>query len=725
MPRKAIIKLASKAFLKPFHLFAMVLSIFFATNVIASEKPAQAVVQSLEPIQITGRVDDAQVSPLGDTPLSQTPISATVIDAKRLRSAGATRLADLTNHEAGLSDAYNTVGYWDALTLRGFVLDSRTGFRREGLPISAETSIALFNKDRLEILKGASGFAAGTSVPAGMVNYRVKRPVASLRQADFRADSFGGASLAVDLSERQANWGLRVNAAAERLSGPQAGTRGNGEHFALAALWQPIAGTRIDAETEISRRSQPSVPGQSLWGHTLPHPSPRANPAEQSWMLPVVFAGQTSSLRLQQRLADSWQLQAQVQAQSLQTDDRTVFPFGCSDASGAYFANTFCPNGDADFYDYRSENERRTQRAVEAQLNGRFSVFGMSHKLRVSVLRSALSERYQPQAYNYIGTVNNIHAGTLPQDPAATDPTTLRDETRREIALAHAAEVNRVATLWWGTRQISLARNAVRTDGSRATAYSQSLSTPWLAFTHKLGAHSTAYLSRSSGVETDIAPNRSRYTNPSQAFSMPSWQTEAGYKLATPATQITAAWFHIRRSVTADFGACGAARTCTRAADGAAVHQGIELSAQHRVTLADGFGAGTWRIGGSVTQLQATREGSAQPGVNGKAPTNVPQTSLRLSASHTPKTEPRLSLDAQLIAESARQALPDNSVQIPGWQRLDAGLQWHASSAWSLSAGVENLTDAKAFRESPYQFGHSYLFNLAPRRFKLGLSFNG
>ena len=36
-------------------------------------------------------------------------------------------------------------------------------------------------------------------------------------------------------------------------------------------------------------------------------------------------------------------------------------------------------------------------------------------------------------------------------------------------------------------------------------------------------------------------------------------------------------------------------------------------------------------------------------------------------------------------------------------------------------AGVDNLTDRRAWRESPYQFGHAYLFPLAPRTLRLSV----
>ena len=96
----------------------------------------------LAPVTVTGRAAPvASVSGWGDIPLAATPLQATVLTAGTLRDAGVTRLADVTSLDPGVSDAYNAEGYIDYLTVRGFVLDNRFNFRRDGLPINAETSI--------------------------------------------------------------------------------------------------------------------------------------------------------------------------------------------------------------------------------------------------------------------------------------------------------------------------------------------------------------------------------------------------------------------------------------------------------------------------------------------------------------------------------------------------------------------------------------------------------
>jgi len=93
--------------------------------------------------------------------------------------------ADVVRIDPAVSDAYNAEGYWDYLTIRGFVLDNRYNYRRDGLPINAETSLPLGNKESVEILKGTSGLQAGTSAPGGLVNFVFKLTSLTLATCAF------------------------------------------------------------------------------------------------------------------------------------------------------------------------------------------------------------------------------------------------------------------------------------------------------------------------------------------------------------------------------------------------------------------------------------------------------------------------------------------------------------------------------------------------------------
>ena len=107
---------------------------------------------------------------------------------------------------------------------------------------------------------------------------------------------------------------------------------------------------------------------------------------------------------------------------------------------------------------------------------------------------------------------------------------------------------------------------------------------------------------------------------------------------------------------------------------------------------------------------------------NGRKP------STRLDASRTTWRAAVLGgaeLSALFVAEGDRAVLPyDDSVRIPGWSRLDLAARWTvrtsvATLTWR--AGLDNATDRRAWREAPYQFGHAYLFPLAPRTWRVSM----
>ena len=166
---------------------------------------AQDAPVAVQTVTVTGNTarNSASIAGFGDVPLYRAPFSATVINTGQLADAGINGIADLTRLDAGTTDAYNAPGYWGQLAVRGFTLDNRSNYRRDGLPINAETVIAASNKQALEILKGTSGLQAGVSAPGGLVNLVVKRPVASVHSFSLGWEQPGTLSAAVDIGQRQ------------------------------------------------------------------------------------------------------------------------------------------------------------------------------------------------------------------------------------------------------------------------------------------------------------------------------------------------------------------------------------------------------------------------------------------------------------------------------------------------------------------------------------------
>lgn len=659
----------------------------------------------------------ASIAGLGDAPAWQQPVQAHSFSDDTLKDAHVTRLADLTKMDASVSDAYNTVGYWDYLSVRGFTLDNGYNYRREGLPVSAETRFPLENKASLEVLKGTSGLQSGVSAPGGLVNMLVKRPTGRVRSAELSFNDAGEARTSIDLSDRfgsQQEFGVRVNAGVAKLNTHFDNTGGHSRLLAVAADWRLNSSTLIEAEIEHSQRSQPTLAGIGLLGTELPSPrafSRATNLNNQSWTLPMEMSGTTGTVRWTQQLNKEWQSVLTYGEQHLRADDRMAFPYGCYDAGADEYYFAACPNGDIDLYDYRSENEQRRTRSLKAELNGAVTLGGMRHALRFEVLRSLYATDLKDQAYNGVGTVNMANPyAPLPADALMDDESPNRWERTTELSIQDTIELSPTWTAWAGLRHTRLKRHSVETDGGKDTRIAQSLNTPWAAVGWTFAPKTQAYLSWGEGMEAQAAPRNPGLDNAGQILpALKSRQTELGVKGQYTHERVSAQWgadvFEIRRPQASTI-------DNTFQIDGDARHRGAEAYWHGRV--------GPWGLGGSAMVMDAKRRGSANAEVNGKQPVNVPEHTLRLSGNYSFYQPLPITVQADVVHEGARWVDTANTVRLPSWTRLDLGLRAvqpladQRSITWRV--GVNNVLNKRAWREAPSMFGgHTYLFQMAGR----------
>ncbi len=704
---------------------ALAASLYVATSLAWAQPSGPAAAST---ITITGRsAATPAMAGFGDVPLAKSPLQASSFSTQLLADQGIATLGGLTRLDASVGDAYNAEGYIARLSSRGYTLDNRFNYRRDGLPINAETAIGLDNKDRIELLKGTSGIQAGTSAPGGLVNLVVKRPAGTLRNARVEWREQGSVLGAVDLGQSfgpDGAIGVRLNVAAERLDPVYRDTRGQRSLAALALDWQLGPDSLLQFEAETSRQRQPSLAGYSLLGDRVPRFDEidiRRNLNAQPWAQPVELAGTTASLRWQHQLralGEGWRITAQAMTQRLKNDDRTAFPYGVYDANYecSAYCDRFAPDGSFTYWEFLSENERRTSDALALTLAGQLRTGAIDHAFETGVLQTRYVARFEDQVFDIAGPGNIDGSLQSPPSNRFLDANTNRDERSTELFLRDAMRIGSRWQLWAGLRHIRMDRSSVRTsadsDGSlRATDYDRSETTPWLAASVQLAPKTMLYASWGQGLETDVAPNRPRYRNAGASLALDSRQVEVGLKHGTDQVEAALTLFDIDRGVTADVGACSAVDSCERRVDGSARHRGIEAA------WAQSFAA--WTLQGSAMLLQAERQGSQTAGINGQRPVNVPRATLRLGTEYRPPALPGLALQAGLAAEGNRVVLPyDPSIRIGGWSRLDLGLRWRQQAGatalvWRLA--VDNVTDRRAWKESPYEFGHSYLYPLAPR----------
>ena len=679
-----------------------------------------------------------QVSGFGDVSARDLPFSTTIINQSTLQDIGARRVSDALHLDASVTDSYNSPAYWDILSVRGFTLDNRYNYRREGMPISAETMIPMDNKERIELLKGTSGIQAGTSAPGGLVNYVVKRAPTNAEQTIRTMTlSYGEGNnklAAADLGGRFGNvgeFGYRLNVAYEDLNPYIGDTKGHRNLVALAMDWRLKPGTVIDVEFEQSHRQQIGINGYSLLEGKLPAPvDPRVNLTRQSWSLPGAFDATTGSVKLRQTLANDWLWSAQLGTQRLKTDDRLTYGFGyncfsslSSPSSPAIVCGQFTSDGKYEIDDYRSENEKRYVDVFQTEISGEAELLNLKHHMTIGFQRLRQLDRLPTlQTWQAAGEGSIYGGSSSSANPTPNFGNTNRSEYATEISVKDRVSLSESTQLWAGLRRVEFNRSSVQNDNpSTSKQYQQSINLPWLAVSQKLSRSTVVYGSHGHGVEQFVVPNNALYVDSGTQLGIGrSKQTEIGvrHEVVPQQWMWNAAIFQIQRPLAYDVYDANN-YVYTRHLDGTQKHQGLELGTH--------YAKNNLTLGAQIQALRATIADVEQTsGVIGNKPTNVPSFVFRGLAEYRYSSVPGLRTNLRVSHESERNVLEDGSVKLPAWTTWGTAAHYdtkvnNVASTWSLA--IDNLTDKRYWRESPKQFGHYYLYPGAPLTVRASVQF--
>jgi iron complex outermembrane recepter protein len=671
---------------------------------------------------------------ISETPIAESPQSISVISSEQIKASGANSLSSVIRGESSVSDAYNTVGYIESLSVRGFLLNSIQNYRRDGLPISNHAPVVLENKEQIEVLKGVSGVQAGVSAPGGLVNYVLKRPTnVPVRSVGLQISERGTATLVGDLGGRSDDkrFGYRVNMALQDRRPAADNARGNRQMLSGFFDYRfPNQGI-LEWEFEHSRVKQISVPGYGLldtdgdgFGDKLPRvPSPRSNLNSQPWSRPFESIATVGSIRYEQPIFADWKLGVRGAAQRIKTNDHLAFPDGCS--SGAnYVYPGLCGNGDVDIYDFRSDNERRKLNTGELYVKGDVQTGSIKHEINIGLRSTHYNERYEPQqAYNFAGTINAFAPTPLPPKESKNDLNTLLSSKTQELTITDAMQFGNAWSLWWGLKHTSIYSDSVRTDGSRPIAYQQSFNTPWVSLGYKPWQGGYLYGSAGQGVETEAVPNKTKeFANAGQALpALKSKQIELGLKQVVQVDGrnrglFSAALFSIEKPYSDDIPATKGLVTRVAGAR-TAKHQGLELGYAGHLSK-------DWTGNIQATLLDARQTNDANNLFTNRRTTNAAP--FTLAASAVWQIAPGVQWRNGVNFFSSKPVTRDNSVSLPaGWQ-LDTALTYTQKTGGSVltwRAGIDNVFNRHYWREAPTQYwGGTYLFAAQPRTLRLGVT---
>ena len=221
----------------------------------ASDTPADEPMQ-MAPLNVEGEADEAgprfsgaaedayrmagaHVGALGNRALKDMPYSIESFSQSLIENKQARSLADITKGDASVNlMPDNLVQENNTLAIRGMSPDFATGYKIDGMNARVRSSdLPLEHLERIEILKGASGFLYGFGRPGGIINYVLKRPT----DQNFR-------SLSIQIMDS----GLAL------IHGDVGGRLGGDDHFGYRAnLIHESGSTYIDDGD--SRRNSASV----------------------------------------------------------------------------------------------------------------------------------------------------------------------------------------------------------------------------------------------------------------------------------------------------------------------------------------------------------------------------------------------------------------------------------------------------------------------------------
>lgn len=661
-------------------------------------------------------------APLHDTPAAITVITRAQIDDRQPRS-----LSELVRGDAAINDNYAPAGYYQDVSIRGFPLDLATGFRFNGMIMSAEQLMALEGKERVEVLKGLGGLEAGVVEPGGLVNYVSKRP-AEVHNVTLGTDSHGSAYEALDLGTWfTPTFGVRVNAAHERTHGVVEHTDARRTFLSISADWKVTDKATLLLDTDYQTSGGRSASGyQMLGGTEIPeHPSRTRLLGYQPWQRPVGIDSSNTTLRFNYRFSEQWNAQLSAGHSHTVIDDNVAFAYGCfyaeSCASGATPGYFFAPNGDYDVYDYRSPDDTRQNDEVRASLTGTFATGTIDHELNVGATAFRRTVDQRADVYDYVGTANIDEVDPPYFAPSPNQPGA---SARRLTSWQHSVfALDRVhlGPQWQvllGGRFVRLHERAYDDTGApeRDTRLGKAL--PQAAVLWQPTTQLTTYVSYSESLSLG---NEAPYWTSNGGTTLApllARQAEAGVKYAwSDALSLSAALYRLRQPY--QFAQPDStAEGFTFVQQGNEVHSGLELNAAGQVT-------DNLRLTASLNLIQARAEDTGAPTYEGHQVVNVPRLRSALYVDYRLPFAPRLGLLGGWRYASPNVATPNGLTRVPAYNVFDAGLryasQWNGHAlTWRLS--VDNVFNRFYWRDTGSSGGDSYLFPGAPRLARLSLT---
>jgi iron complex outermembrane receptor protein len=595
------------------------------------------------------------------------PSTVNVITREVLELQAASGLYDAVRNTAGVTRQQNGGETWDQLVIRGIAVENRTNYRLNGaLPIMNFGQVSLEDKERVEILKGATALYYGFTSPAGVVNFVTKRAGSTpVTTVGMTVDQNGTAVATADVGRRfgeQGQVGVRVNAAGGTL-GTYLDDVGNGNRaFVSAALdWRVNARLRLAADLEYDRRRVTEQVGITLPTAvngviTLPATVDPKRLVGPDW---ATFRTESKNLllRADYALADNWALTVEGgHAETARDRALAIFRF-TNNAAVATGAGRITGNLQRSVVD---------STMLRAELAGVFDTGAVKHDVTLGVNRTGKGQDPIYQANYTIAAQNLYHPTPITSYTVGaypSSPTTAGLETRDSGAYA----IDRLTfSPHW--QAIAGVRAVKYRSDQGANHYDVSKTTPMAALIYKYTDDLSFYVSGSQGLEEgETAPTGTANANQRLAPGV-SHQQEVGARwrvrdsAGNAGLLVQASVFDIDRpgyyTNTANI----------YTADGEQHFRGLELSAQGKLTRQL-----SWQSSAQFIDPEFRDIGAAY---NGKLPENAARRTASAFLSYDLAAVPGLSVNGGAYYTGERPVNDLNQAFLGGVTLFSAGARY-------------------------------------------------
>lgn len=621
------------------------------------------------------------------------PLAIQSYSAKAIADASARTARNVLGIDPSiLNSSYG--GGFDNFRMRGFAMDNFNTIRRDGLALAPHYDVPLELIERIDVLKGPSGFLYGFNSPGGTINYIPKRPTRdSFTQLTLQGTSLQGRYAAVDTSASLADgaFGYRINAGTEKV----------GDFNHLGDLERNFVGVANDFR--VSDKALLQLTADWAWKSAMADPLLRADQSARENALDPSTYVLPPRVDRRDALSPSWYRHKTEAANMDLKFDYSLDNHWTSITQANYsrverhggYVDLFDiqTNGDIGYVDlYNSRGEVFSTGSLQSYLAGKFTAGSVFHDVFVGA--SHRQFRDKSPYWDFVEStgdisVSDISVGNIrnPVQPPRWDfgprqATDYHSSIRESSVFASdLMALKDELQILVGGRYI---KYEARELSAEALPQDKSVFVPTGALIFRPSESLMTYVSYSRGFEKgEYAPfNAVNANEPTDAIQ--SWQYEIGFKAdVNHRFNVGVALFDIERD------AAYLDTANVYVSDGSFHHQGIEVNTTAGITRG-------LSVLGNFAYLDTELTAVADATTLHKRSEGVPNWKASGGARYAFTGVPGLSVDTMLSYVGSRPVDAQNSGFISAYTLLDAGVSYEATlgtTPATFRLHAANLTD--------------------------------